>query len=326
MMRDVYLTRLEEYKADGRQIVYMDESWINKNITPNNVWHDNTLSTINYTPSGKGARFIMIGAGSKDGWLPNSFRIWQGNNEHEDYHTEMNSEVMNDWLLNYCFPNMDARGVLVLDRAPYHTSVTDATKTPQSGWKKEELVRYILDHDEQNQYTENMLLNEEHVVEIEGEDGNRRRYTRKGMLKPVLLDIARRLAPPKIMKVAETVTRYNEENNKDIRILFLPDAHPTLNPIEMVWSWVKVEVAKRNTSHRMRSLKDLTLERVNEITPEMWYKSCMRSDRCGREYMEQDDEVMHSGDEEDEEDENNEDGTENNEGYSDSDSSDNSVN
>jgi hypothetical protein len=49
MMRDVYLTRLEEYKADGRQIVYMDESWINKNITPNNVWHDNTLSTINYS-------------------------------------------------------------------------------------------------------------------------------------------------------------------------------------------------------------------------------------------------------------------------------------
>lgn len=59
----------------------------------------------------------------------------------------------------------------LLDRAPYHTSVTDETKTPQSGWKKDELVRYILEHDQQNQYTEQMLLNEEHVVEIEGEDG-----------------------------------------------------------------------------------------------------------------------------------------------------------
>jgi hypothetical protein len=61
-MRDLYLTRLEDYIQDNRQIVYMDESWLNKNIQPNLIWHDNTLSTINNVTSGKGQRYIMIGA------------------------------------------------------------------------------------------------------------------------------------------------------------------------------------------------------------------------------------------------------------------------
>jgi transposase len=333
IMRDIYLTKLEEYKADNRQIVYMDESWVNKNIQPSTICHDNTLETAagNIT-TGKGQRYILIGAGCKDGWIPNSFRMWKGNNKEEDYHSEMNSDVMNDWLIRFCLPNMDPRGVLVIDRAPYHVSISDTTKPPQSNWKKEELAQYILTHDTNNMYTEHMLLHQEHEINYEGDDGEegnkRRRRVRKGFLKPMLLHIARELAPTKVMKITETVNKYNTENNTDIRILLLPIAHPQLNPIELVWSWVKVEVAKRNTTQTMRELHDLTLQRVNEITPEMWNNSCMRSDKFGREYMEADDEVMHSGDEEDEEDENNEDGTdENNEGYSDSDSdsSDNSV-
>ena len=75
-LRGIYLTKLqEEYKAEGRKIVYMDESWVNKNITPKIVWNDGTLDTIKNVPSGKGQRWILIGAGSEDGWVPNSVRI-----------------------------------------------------------------------------------------------------------------------------------------------------------------------------------------------------------------------------------------------------------
>lgn len=52
-MRGVYLTRLEQFKEEQRQMVYMDESWVNKNIQPKGVWHDNTLKTVDVVPSGK---------------------------------------------------------------------------------------------------------------------------------------------------------------------------------------------------------------------------------------------------------------------------------
>lgn len=85
------------------------------------------------------------------------------------------------------------------------------------------------------------------------------------------------------------------------------------------------EVAKRNKDFKMQTLHDLTIERKNELTPEMWNKSCRKSDEVAREYMEVDDmnneEEIEDDDDDEESSENNESGTENNEGgHSDSDS------
>jgi AraC-like DNA-binding protein len=77
-LRSVYLQQFFDYESEGRQIVYMDESWINKNDTPRRVWHDETFETVDAVPPGKGPRWIVIGAGSRLGWVPNSFRMWKG--------------------------------------------------------------------------------------------------------------------------------------------------------------------------------------------------------------------------------------------------------
>ena len=318
-LRGIYLTTLERYKEENRQIVYMDETWLNKNTQPSCIWHDKTLDTVDSVPSGKGQRWIVLGAGSKDGWIENSIKIWKGNTKSEDYHTEMNSDVLNDWLVNFCLPNMKRDGVLVMDRAPYHVSCSEDTKPPQSNWKKEDLAAYILKHDTNNIYTEHMLLHQEHEVQFlrEGEDGRRRVRTRKGFLRTMLLNIAKDMAPPKVMRVTETLNQWNTEHNTDIKILLLPIAHPQLNPIELVWSWVKTEVAKRNKDFKMKTLHALIVQRINEITPEMWRKSCRRSDGVAREYMEVDDMNEEDEDDDNDSDENNEGSEENNEGLSD---------
>jgi hypothetical protein len=106
-LRTSYLSSFFEYKRAGRQIVYMDESWINKNETPRRVWHDGTPETVDAVPPGKGPRWIMIGAGFRDGWIPTSFRMWKGNVKSEDYHEEMNSDVMAHWMLTYLLPNVE---------------------------------------------------------------------------------------------------------------------------------------------------------------------------------------------------------------------------
>ena len=259
-------------------------------------------------------------AGTKDGWLPNSFKMWKGNTKSEDYHTEMNSDVLNDWLVNFCLPNMNRDGVLVMDRAPYHVACSEDTLPPQSNWKKEDLAAYILRHDTNNMYTEHMLLHQEHEIQFlrNGEDGRRRVRTRKGFLRTMLLSIAKDMAPPKVMRVTKTLNQWNIDHNTDIKILLLPIAHPQLNPIELVWSWVKTEVAKRNKDFKMKTLYDLTIQRKDEITPEMWSKSCRRSDEIAREYMEVDEEVLDEGDDDNDNNDNNEGAEESNEDLSDS--------
>ena len=72
VLRNTYLRYYMEYVNDGRPIVFMDESWINKNDRPKRAWHDGTKETVDAVPPGKGARWILIGAGTKDGWIPNS--------------------------------------------------------------------------------------------------------------------------------------------------------------------------------------------------------------------------------------------------------------
>lgn len=319
-LRGMYLTNLERYKEEERQIVYMDETWLNKNITPNVIWHDNSLDTVDSVPPGKGQRWIVLSAGTKDGWLPNSFKMWKGNTKSEDYHTEMNSDVLNDWLVNFCLPNMNRDGVLVMDRAPYHVACSEDTLPPQSNWKKDDLAAYILRHDTNNMYTEHMLLHQEHEIQFlrNGEDGRRRVRTRKGFLRTMLLSIAKDMAPPKVMRVTKTLNQWNIDHNTDIKILLLPIAHPQLNPIELVWSWVKTEVAKRNKDFKMKTLYDLTIQRKDEITPEMWSKSCRRSDEIAREYMEVDEEVLDEGDDDNDNNDNNEGAEESNEDLSDS--------
>jgi len=64
----------------------------------------------------------LIGAGSEDGWVPNSVMIWKGtSNQEEDYLSEMNSDVMNHWSVKYLLPNVERNSILLLDRVPYQT-------------------------------------------------------------------------------------------------------------------------------------------------------------------------------------------------------------
>ena len=53
ILRDQYLRRDAEAVADGRPRVYMDESWINKNIAPRYAWHDGSPETVDAVPPGK---------------------------------------------------------------------------------------------------------------------------------------------------------------------------------------------------------------------------------------------------------------------------------
>ncbi len=55
------------YEKEGRPFIFMDEIWINKNCAPTHVWTDGTQDLEDKVPPGKGQRWIILAAGSKDG-------------------------------------------------------------------------------------------------------------------------------------------------------------------------------------------------------------------------------------------------------------------
>lgn len=63
--------------------------------------------------------------------------------EDPDYHSEMNSIVFCEWLEQTLFPKLQSDGakrVVVLDRAKYHTILTDETRPPLALWNKDPMI------------------------------------------------------------------------------------------------------------------------------------------------------------------------------------------
>lgn len=74
--RAVYLRQLQQYKEEGRPIIYTDESYINSSHTKPFEWSDNSLRGLK-KPIGKGPRLIMVHAGGADGFVPNALLMFR---------------------------------------------------------------------------------------------------------------------------------------------------------------------------------------------------------------------------------------------------------
>ena len=130
----------------------------------------------------------------------------------------MNRDVFSHWCEYKLFPKLASSGhkaVLVLDHATYHTVLVDKDRRPVTSWNKNRLVSAMrrwggaLD------------------------DWPLTWALRK--TKHQLLDYVRRVyhfPNYEIQKIADNF----EKEGFAIKILFLPIAHPELNPIEMVWA------------------------------------------------------------------------------------------
>ena len=88
--------------------------------------------------------------------------------------------------------------------------------------------------------------------------------------------------------------------NTDIVVNLLPVAHPQLNPIEMLWNWIKTYVKTNNHEFSMPAIKRLTDERIEQLGQEYWTKACDKSHAFAIASFEAD--AMLLGDDEDVED------------------------
>ncbi len=69
--------------------------------------------------------------------------VWSKGKKNADYQTEMDGECFFKWCKENVFPSLAAqceKCVLVLDRATYHTMLTEDTKPPTTKCEKAMLV------------------------------------------------------------------------------------------------------------------------------------------------------------------------------------------
>ncbi|VDK50015.1 unnamed protein product [Cylicostephanus goldi] len=137
--RTSYLAAIEEARARGDCLVYMDETWVFDCMRKKRGWDDRTIprfasddilreySCGRSIAKDKGKRAIVISAITEEGIVPGSTKIIISGTRstQEDYHRDMNHEIYEEWLRE-SVPRMKevANGrclSLVIDNAPYHS-------------------------------------------------------------------------------------------------------------------------------------------------------------------------------------------------------------
>ena len=153
-----YLRKIKQYREEGYHIVYLDETWLNKNHHNSYSWlpdlgNEGLLDILESRkvqlpkiPSGKGQRLIILHAGGADmGFVPGCKLIFTGKEEDGDYHREMNSKIFLNWFEHSLLPALEEPSVIVLDNASYHNIRTDESKSPTTATRKGDMQKWLTD-------------------------------------------------------------------------------------------------------------------------------------------------------------------------------------
>lgn len=248
-----YLREITKYRAEGRPIVYTDESYVDSSHTTSKAWSDGSSKGLKKKIS-KGQRVVIVHAGSKSGFVPNGLLMFKAGTKTGDYHDNMNYNNYEKWIRTQLLPNLPPRSVMVIDNAPYHNKLEDAAPTSNS--KKAEMVAWLT--------AKNIPCSSD-------------------LLKPELYKLIS-IHKEKFKKF--NIDKILEEHNHTI--LRLPPYHPDLNPIEMAWASIKGYVAKKNVTNNITNIMKLVEEKVNSMGEQEWTALCDKVINIEEEYKKSD--------------------------------------
>ena len=85
-----------------------------------------------------------------------------------------------------------------------------------------------------------------------------------GMLKSELYHLIKLYKPEPQYVVADMALQHG------FVVVRLPPCYCVLNPIELIWFWVKRHVAEKNTTFKIADVKSLTEEAFAAVPPDLW--------------------------------------------------------
>lgn len=249
LKRMEYLDKIRKFRESGKNIVYMDESYIHTSHTKGKSWSDDKKKGVK-KPISKGQRLIIVHAGNEKGFVPGAFLTYKSTDTTGDYHNEMNNDNYEKWLVNQLIPNIPSDSVLVIDNAPYHNKYVE--RPPNSNTIKQEMIHWL----------------NRHEIPVDPK-------LTKTQIYAIICQHKERHTEFSVDKVLA------EHGHTVLR---LPPYHPDFNPIENIWSQLKGYVASRNVGMNLTTVKTLLTEKVNMIGAEDWKKVCDHAIKCENEY------------------------------------------
>lgn len=235
-----YLRQIKSYRDKNVSIFYLDETWVDGNLTFRKCWRNNEVDGV-LPELNSSNRLIVVDIGSEDGFLPGGRLIYKVNCTKGDYHGQMNSKLFEKWIRNQVLPNLPENSVLVIDNAPYHAEQED--KPPNKSSTKQCMIEWLQRHGEF--------------------------YEEKSTRKAILYEAILRLKPKEKQFKVDKLLKESGHS-----VLRLPPYMCDLNAIEYVWAQVKHHVRSKNTSGNMSltALQTLTNEAMDSVTPSDWKK------------------------------------------------------
>ena len=119
------------FREEGRNIIFLDETWIDTSYTNKKVWQSDDVPGI-YMLFNKGQRLIVIHAGGEMGFVPGAQEIFNPGLASSDYHGQMDGSNFEKWYNKKFLPNLPSNSIIVMDNASYHSVQTDRAPTTAS--------------------------------------------------------------------------------------------------------------------------------------------------------------------------------------------------
>ncbi|XP_063366259.1 uncharacterized protein LOC134654713 [Cydia amplana] len=91
--RQRFLRAIHKKREEGKNIVYLDETYVHQNYRPKKSWQGpSTSGLVEKISSGK--RHIIVHAGSEQGFVPNALLVFSTKSKAADYHDDMNTACL----------------------------------------------------------------------------------------------------------------------------------------------------------------------------------------------------------------------------------------
>lgn len=259
--RRQYLREIRKYRLEGKQIFYLDETFLNAGHTVKHAWRPSYIKSARHATlegettglknvPGRGGRLIVIHIGNEHGFLKEASDetsqkdvrlIFQGKKNKKrlggvDYHEEMNSVCFENWFEKKVLPNLPPNSVVVMDNASYHSRTVE--KFPNMSWKKIDIQNYL---------TKKGVEWSSSCVKAELIQ----------LAEPFRLTAKKHVVDQMAAKAGHTVLR-------------LPPYHCDLNPIELAWAQIKNNVALHNVSYNIHDVEVMLNNNISNLLPETW--------------------------------------------------------
>lgn len=255
--RNKYLRLIAENRnsSSPKPEIYVGELCVYQN------WHvTKCCTTLNGSVGlkqkiGKGARFTIVHAGGKDGFVPGSLLLFRSGHSNKESSESITHQCFQSWFQTQLLPYIPANSVIVMDNASYHSEFSN--RMPIVNSKKSEIMQWLREHN---------IAHDTSLTKYE------------------LLDLARK-HKSKLVYVIDQMAR-----DAGHEVLRIPLYHCHLNPIELIWAQIKSELERNNsdTDQTPDRIEEIIVNAIEGVTAEDWEKYMFHSRQVEDEYRRKD--------------------------------------